>query len=114
MGHDWRMSSVSPDPILPPATIGILGGGQLGRMLGFAARAMGYGIRVLDPDPACPAAAIADHVEVGSYDDIDGRAPHGATAAPSSPTSWSTSTRRSWRPSRPGRPGAPRRSRLCA
>ena len=45
-----------PAPILPGATIGILGGGQLGRMLGFAARAMGYRIAVLDPDPDCPAA----------------------------------------------------------
>ena len=57
--------------ILPPATIGILGGGQLGRMLGLAARAMGYRVAVLDPDPACPAAAVADRVEVGGYDDID-------------------------------------------
>ena len=32
---------------------------------------MGYGIRVLDPDPGCPAAAIADHVEVGSYGDVE-------------------------------------------
>ena len=58
-------------PILPPATIGILGGGQLGRMLGFAARAMGYRIRVLDPDPGCPTSAVADHVEVGSYRDVE-------------------------------------------
>ena len=58
-----------PEPILPPATIGILGGGQLGRMLGFAARAMGYRIVVLDPDPDCPAAAVADRVVVGAYDD---------------------------------------------
>ncbi|MCY7417957.1 MAG: 5-(carboxyamino)imidazole ribonucleotide synthase [Chloroflexi bacterium] len=57
--------------ITPPATIGILGGGQLGRMLGFAAREMGYGIRILDPDATCPAAAIADHVEVGSYSDVE-------------------------------------------
>lgn len=56
-------------PLAPGATIGILGGGQLGRMLGFAARAMGYRIVVLDPDPACPAAAIADRVVVGTYDD---------------------------------------------
>src|SRR5450830_858128 len=56
-------------PIPPGGTIGILGGGQLGRMLGFAARAMGYRIVVLDPDPACPAAAIADRVVVGAYDD---------------------------------------------
>ena len=58
-------------PIEPPATIGILGGGQLGRMLGMAARAMGYRIAVLDPDPGCPAAAIADVVIVGGYDDLD-------------------------------------------
>jgi 5-(carboxyamino)imidazole ribonucleotide synthase len=60
-----------PSPILPPAAIGILGGGQLGRMLALAARAMGYRIRVLDPDPQCPAAAVADSVVVASYDDVD-------------------------------------------
>ncbi len=62
------------DTLEPPATIGILGGGQLGRMLGAAARAMGYGVRILDPDPDCPAAVIADHVEVGSYSDVDAAA----------------------------------------
>ena len=66
------MSEAEPpgSPILPPATIGILGGGQLGRMLGFAARAMGYRIAVLDPDRDCPAAAVADQVVIGAYDDI--------------------------------------------
>ena len=59
-----------PTPILPPAVIGILGGGQLGRMLALAARAMGYRIAVLDPDPDCPAASVADRVVVGSYDDV--------------------------------------------
>ncbi len=59
------------EPIEPPATIGILGGGQLGRMLGIAARAMGYRVAVLDPDPGCPAAAIADVVIVGGYHDVD-------------------------------------------
>jgi 5-(carboxyamino)imidazole ribonucleotide synthase len=57
--------------IQPPATIGILGGGQLGRMLGLAARELGYRLVVLDPDPECPAAAVADRIEVGHYDDID-------------------------------------------
>ena len=57
-------------PIAPPAVIGILGGGQLGRMLGQAARAMGYRVAVLDPDPDCPAAAVADQLVVGSYDDV--------------------------------------------
>ena len=59
-----------PTPILPPAVIGILGGGQLGRMLALAARAMGYRIAILDPDPDCPAASVADRVIVGSYDDV--------------------------------------------
>jgi 5-(carboxyamino)imidazole ribonucleotide synthase len=65
-----RLGLLDP-PIEPPATIGILGGGQLGRMLGYAARSLGYGIAVLDPDPACPAAAVADRVVVGGYDDTD-------------------------------------------
>ena len=57
--------------ILPGATIGILGGGQLGRMLALAGRAMGYRIAILDPDPACPAAAVADEQITGRYDDIE-------------------------------------------
>jgi 5-(carboxyamino)imidazole ribonucleotide synthase len=58
--------------IEPPATIGILGGGQLGRMLGGAARAMGYRLVVLDPDIECPAAAVADRVIPAAYDDVGG------------------------------------------
>jgi 5-(carboxyamino)imidazole ribonucleotide synthase len=54
------------------STIGILGGGQLGRMLGLAARAMGCRVVVLDPDPACPAAAIADRVVAAPYDSVAG------------------------------------------
>jgi 5-(carboxyamino)imidazole ribonucleotide synthase len=56
-------------PIPPGSTIGILGGGQLGRMLGFAARELGYRVAILDPDPACPARAIADRQVVAAYDD---------------------------------------------
>ena len=70
---EWQaVSARAGEPGQPAAgaTIGILGGGQLGRMLGIAARAMGYGIVVLDPDPACPAAAIADRVVIGGYDDV--------------------------------------------
>ena len=63
---------MSLPPIAPPATIGILGGGQLGRMLALAARAMGYRIAVLDPDPDCPAAAVADGQVVAGYDDVGG------------------------------------------
>lgn len=45
--------------ILPGATLGVLGGGQLGRMFVLAARTMGYEVVVLDPDPASPAAQFA-------------------------------------------------------
>ncbi|RME69407.1 MAG: 5-(carboxyamino)imidazole ribonucleotide synthase [Verrucomicrobia bacterium] len=58
--------------ILPGACIGILGGGQLGRMTGLAARHMGYGIAVLEPTPRSPAAQIADTVIEAAYDDLDG------------------------------------------
>jgi len=59
------------EPIAPGATIGFLGGGQLGRMMAFSARAMGYRVVALDPDPACPTAAVADEIVVGRYDDAD-------------------------------------------
>ena len=55
----------------PGSTIGIMGGGQLGRMLALAARAMGYRIVALDPDPGCPTASVADELIVGRYDDVD-------------------------------------------
>ena len=44
-------------PILPGAWLGMVGGGQLGRMFCFAAQAMGYRVAVLDPDEASPAGA---------------------------------------------------------
>lgn len=56
-------------PILPPATIGILGGGQLGRMTALAARAMGYRVQVLDPDPNCAASVVVDRVVAARFDD---------------------------------------------
>ena len=56
-------------PIVPPATIGVLGGGQLGRYTVVAARLMGYGTVVLDPDRAAPAGAVADVHVVAPYDD---------------------------------------------
>lgn len=56
--------------ILPGQTIGIIGGGQLGRMMAIAARYMGYQIVVLDPTPNCPTAQIADEQIVAPYDDM--------------------------------------------
>lgn len=61
--------SSSVSPILPPATLGMLGGGQLGRFFVSAAHEMGYKIWVLDPDPHSPAGRIADRHLVAAYDD---------------------------------------------
>jgi len=55
--------------IRPGGLIAILGGGQLGRMTAMAARTMGYRVRVMDPEPACPASFIADQTIVGRWDD---------------------------------------------
>ncbi len=55
--------------ILPGGTIGLLGGGQLGRMLTLRAREMGYRIVVLEPDPLSPAAAVAQRHLCAPYDD---------------------------------------------
>lgn len=55
--------------ILPPAVIGVVGGGQLGRMLGLAARRLGFGFCVYDPEPGCPAAVVADRHFSAPFDD---------------------------------------------
>lgn len=67
----YRRLGFAPPPIAPPSTIGILGGGQLGRMLALAGRDLGYRVVVLDPDPAAPAVGIADRIEVAAYDDVE-------------------------------------------
>jgi 5-(carboxyamino)imidazole ribonucleotide synthase len=53
----------------PGATIGVLGGGQLGRMMAVVARQMGYRIIVLDPSARCPTAQVSDGIVVGALDD---------------------------------------------
>ncbi|MCP1292518.1 MULTISPECIES: 5-(carboxyamino)imidazole ribonucleotide synthase [Chromobacterium] len=55
--------------ILPPAMLGILGGGQLGRMFAVAAKTMGYRVTVLDPDEAAPAADFADRHLCAPFND---------------------------------------------
>ena len=62
------------EPILPGATLGVLGGGQLGRMFVHAAQAMGYGTAVLDPDAASPAGLVAHHHVQTPYLDRQGLA----------------------------------------
>jgi 5-(carboxyamino)imidazole ribonucleotide synthase len=57
--------------IVPPATLGILGGGQLGRYAVMAAASMGYRTIVVDPDPSAPAGLLAHEHLVAAYDDAD-------------------------------------------
>lgn len=53
----------------PVAHIGIIGGGQLGRMMAMAARRMGCAVSVIDPTPDCPAGQVADQQIVAAFDD---------------------------------------------
>ncbi len=55
--------------IFPPATIGIIGGGQLGKMLSQAAKQLGYRVIILDPTPLCPASGLCDEHIVAEFDD---------------------------------------------
>ena len=57
--------------ILPGGTIGILGGGQLGRMLILAGRPMGYRFHIFCPDAESTAGRIADTFTQAAYDDFD-------------------------------------------
>jgi 5-(carboxyamino)imidazole ribonucleotide synthase len=59
-------------PLLPGATLGVLGGGQLGRMFVHAAQRMGYGTAVLDADPDSPAGLVAHHHVRTGYTDAAG------------------------------------------
>ena len=57
--------------VRPGGLLAILGGGQLGRMTAMAARTMGYRVRVMDPEPACPARFVVDEPIVGRWDDVE-------------------------------------------
>jgi 5-(carboxyamino)imidazole ribonucleotide synthase len=65
---------MSEGVILPGATLGVLGGGQLGRMFVHAAQAMGYFTAVLDPDADSPAGLVSHHHIRTGYDDPQGLA----------------------------------------
>ena len=59
-----------PDLPLPPgSTLGILGGGQLGRMLSQAASRLGFDVVILDPEPDSPAGRVSSAQIVAAYDD---------------------------------------------
>ena len=59
------------DPLKPGSTIGILGGGQLGRMLSMAAARLGFKVHIYEPGAHCPAGETSAHVTTASYDDAD-------------------------------------------
>lgn len=63
-----------PAALQPGATLGVLGGGQLGRMFSHAATRMGYRVAVLDPAPTGPAAEVSTHHICCAYDDEAGLA----------------------------------------
>jgi 5-(carboxyamino)imidazole ribonucleotide synthase len=57
--------------ILPGGTLGILGGGQLGRMTAMAARSLGYHLAALDPDPSCAARFVVESCITAGFDDVE-------------------------------------------
>ncbi len=59
------------DPILPGATIGVLGSGQLGRMFALEARRMGYRVHTYSPDTDTPTGQVADREVVAAYEDLE-------------------------------------------
>jgi len=68
--HGGGEASSAP-VILPGATIGVLGGGQLGRMMALAGRAMGYRFVTLDPAEDAPCGQVADRQIVAAYSDLE-------------------------------------------
>lgn len=60
----------SAEPIFPGATLGVLGGGQLGRMFAIAAGQMGYEVVVFGPEPDCPASQVCSRTICAPYDDM--------------------------------------------
>lgn len=65
------MANAQSSALEPGSTIGIIGGGQLGRMLAIAAARLGYQTIVLEPQDKCPAAQVASSQITAAYDDPD-------------------------------------------
>ncbi len=65
------MRPTTNSPILPGATIGVLGSGQLGRMFAIAARELGYRIITFSPDNDTPTGHIADREFSCGYEDLE-------------------------------------------
>jgi 5-(carboxyamino)imidazole ribonucleotide synthase len=68
-----NMKSQAYLPAAEPATwLGVMGGGQLGRMFAHAAQAMGYKVAVLEPSTDCPAGQVAERLVEAGYEDAAG------------------------------------------
>jgi 5-(carboxyamino)imidazole ribonucleotide synthase len=63
------LNPVAEFPLAPGSTIGVVGGGQLGRMLALAAARLGFDVAVLDPEADCPAGRAAKTLVTGAYGD---------------------------------------------
>src|ERR671913_150962 len=61
----------SSSPVLPGATVGVLGSGQLGRMFALAARRMGYRVHTFSPERDTPTGQVADAETAAPYEDLD-------------------------------------------
>ena len=72
MGDTMRDTQAPLPYIAPGATLGVLGGGQLGRMFAQAAQSAGYGVAVLEPEAHAPAAQVTTLHVRAAYDDVDG------------------------------------------
>ena len=99
---DRRLMRPSRLPLAPRS--GSSAAASWGGCWAFSARAMGYRVVALDPDPACPTAAVADEIVVGRYDDVEAARRLAASSRTWSPTSWST-----WGSRRPPPRGRARR-----
>lgn len=62
------------NPILPPSTLGLVGGGQLGRMTALAARSAGYRVHALDPDPKCSIRPLVENFIAADWNDVEAAA----------------------------------------
>ena len=62
------------NPILPPSTLGLVGGGQLGRMTALAARSAGYRVHALDPDPKCSIRPLVEYFIAADWNDVEAAA----------------------------------------
>lgn len=69
MSSSKKTTLQNQHPILPPAWLGILGGGQLGRMFVHEAQSLGYKVCVLDPDPLSPGGAVAEKHLCANFED---------------------------------------------